>query len=182
MQWKIDPAHSSLTFGVRHMMVTNVRGSVGGLGGTLAFDPERPEEGTIEVTADARTISTGEPNRDGHLRSADFFDADTYPQIRFRSTKVTRAGDELEVEGELTIRGVTRPVKVKAEIEGLWDDPRAGKRAGFSAATTIDRREWGLVWNQPIANGGLLVGEKVKVELGLAAVTVQPDAETVQAA
>jgi len=174
MQWKIDPAHSSLTFGVRHMMVATVRGSVGGLAGTLEFDPERPEKGAIEVTADAGTVTTGEAGRDGHLRSADFFDAATYPEIRFRSTKIVRKDDdEFEVEGELTIRGVTKRVTAEAEIEGRWDDPKFGKRIGFSAKLTIDRREWGLVWNQPVANGGILVSEKVKVELGLSAVAAE---------
>ncbi len=171
MKWEIDPAHSSLTFGVRHMMVTTVKGSVGGLRGSLELDPERPEAGRIDVTADPATITTGEARRDGHLRSPDFFDAATYPTIRFASTKVTPKDDgTLQIEGELEIRGVTRPITAEAQIEGLWDDPNRGKRAGLSASTTIDRREWGLTWNQPIANGGLLVGEKVKIELGLAAV------------
>jgi polyisoprenoid-binding protein YceI len=173
MKWQIDPVHSSLTFGVRHMMVSTVRGSVGGLSGTLDFDPQRPEAAAIQVVADPATITTGEPKRDGHLRSPDFFDAASYPRIRFTSTKVVPQGDDrFEVHGELEIRGVTRPVTAEAQIEGLFDDPQRGRRAGFSATTTIDRREWGLVWNQPIANGGLLVGEKVKIELGLAAVAV----------
>lgn len=173
MQWKIDAAHSSLGFGVRHMMVTTVRGSVGGLEGTVELDPKRPEGGSIEVTADARTITTGDAGRDGHLRSEDFFDAENYPEIRFRSTRVTRRnGDEFEVHGELTIRGTTRPIVAEAEIEGAWDDPKLGRRVGLSAKTTIDRREWGLVWNMPVANGGLLVGEKVKIEIGLSAVAV----------
>ncbi len=174
MQWQIDPKHSSLTFGVRHMMVTTVRGSVSGLSGSLEFDPAHPEAGAVEVSADAGTVTTGEAARDGHLRSPDFFDAGTYPEIRFRSTKIVPKGDdELEVHGELTIRGVTRPITAEAGIEGLWDDPKAGKRAGFSAKATIDRRDWGLVWNQPIANGGLLVGEKVRIELGLSAIPAQ---------
>lgn len=180
MKWQIDPAHSSLTFGVRHMMVATVRGSVSGLRGSLEFDPERPEAGSVDVAADPATIQTGSPDRDGHLRSPDFFDAATYPEIRFRSTKVVRKdGDELEVQGELTIRGVTKPIVAEAEIEGSWDDPKLGKRVGLSAKTIIDRREWGLVWNQPITNGGILVGEKVKIELDLSAVATQ---QAVQAA
>lgn len=175
MQWKIDAAHSSLGFGVRHMMVTTVRGSVGGLDGTVDLDLERPESGSIEVKADARTITTGDAGRDGHLRSGDFFDAESYPEIRFRSTRVTRrTGGELEVQGELTIRGTTKPIVAEAKIDGAWDDPKLGRRVGLSATTTIDRREWGLVWNMPVANGGLLVGEKVKIEIGLSAVAVVP--------
>lgn len=174
MQWQIDPTHSSLTFAVRHMMVATVRGSMGGLRGTLELDPQRPEAGAIDVTADPATITTGEPKRDGHLRSADFFDAATHPEVRFRSTKIARRDDaELEVHGELTIRGVTKPIVAEAEIEGSWDDPSFGKRVGLTARTTIDRRDWGLVWNQPVANGGILVGEKVNVEIGLAAVAVE---------
>lgn len=174
MHWQIDPTHSSLTFAVRHMMVATVRGSMGGLRGTLEFDPQRPDAGAIDVSADPATITTGEPKRDGHLRSADFFDATTFPEVHFRSTKIARThGDELEVQGELTIRGVTKPIAAEAEIEGSWDDPSFGKRVGLTAKATIDRRDWGLVWNQPVANGGILVGEKVKVEIGLAAVAVE---------
>lgn len=177
MQWQIDPTHSSLTFGVRHMMVTTVRGSVGGLAGTLDYDPQRPAAGSVELTADPATITTGDAGRDGHLRSADFFDAQTYPEIRFRSATLTPTGDDrLEVRGELTIRGVTRPIVAEAAIDGLWDDPKMGKRAGFSAKTTIDRRDFGLVWNQPIANGGLLVGEKVSLGIELSAVLAEPAA------
>ena len=172
MQWQIDPVHSSLTFGVRHMMVATVRGSMGGLRGTLELDPQRPEAGTIDLAADAATITTGEPKRDGHLRSADFFDAATHPEIRFRSTQVVRRDDELEIHGELTIRGITKPIVAEAEIEGSWEDPALGKRLGLTAKATIDRRDWGLVWNQPVANGGILVGDKVKIEIGLAAVAV----------
>lgn len=177
MNWQIDPAHSSLTFAVRHMMVTTVRGSVRGLQGTLELDPDQPERASIEVTADPATITTGEPNRDGHLRSPDFFDVATFPEVRFASTKVVRDGDALQVHGDLTIRGITKPVVANATIDGLWDDPKFSKRAGLSATTTIDRRDFGLVWNQPIANGGLLVGEKVKLEIELSIVaSAQPAA------
>ncbi|HEX9435819.1 MAG TPA: YceI family protein [Candidatus Limnocylindria bacterium] len=174
MQWQIDPTHSSLTFGVRHMMVATVKGSVGGLAGTLDLDPEQPETASIEVVADPATITTGEARRDGHLRSADFFDAENHPEIRFRSTRIVRTDDdEVEVHGDLTIRGITKPIVAEAEIDGIWDDPKMGKRAGLSAKATIDRRDWGLVWNQPVANGGVLVGEKVKIELGLSAVLAE---------
>ena len=133
---------------------------------------------SIEVTADPATITTGEPRRDGHLRSADFFDAGDHPQIRFTSTKVTPKGDDrFAVNGVLEMRGVARPVTAEADLAGIWDDPDRGRRAGFNASLTIDRREWGLVWNQPIANGGLLVGEKVKVELGIAAVAAAQEAK-----
>lgn len=171
MQWQIDPAHSSLTVGVRHMMVTTVRGRFTGVRGTLTFDPSDPAGGSVDLAVDAVTIDTGVAMRDQHLRSADFFDATTYPEIRFRSTKVSAATDgTLRVEGDLTIRGVTRPIVANGSVDGVWDDPKAGKRAGISGTTAIDRRSWGLVWNQPVANGGLLVGETVNVELELSAV------------
>lgn len=171
MKWQIDPAHSSLAFAVRHMMVATVRGSVSGLRGTLELDPARPESASLDLVADPATIATGEPSRDGHLRSPDFFDAASHPEIRFRSTSIAPARDgALEVHGELTIRGVTKPVVGQARIEGAWEDPQFGQRIGLSGEMTIDRREWGLVWNQPVANGGILVGDKVRIELGLAAV------------
>lgn len=173
MQWDIDPTHSSLTFGVRHMMVSTVRGSVGGLAGTLDLDPERAESASLELTADPATISTGQADRDGHLRSADFFDAATHPEIRFRSTRIVRSGGAFTVHGDLTLRGTTRPIVAEAEIDGVWNDPKMGTRVGLSARATIDRREWGLVWNQPVANNGILVGEKVTVELALAAVAAE---------
>jgi polyisoprenoid-binding protein YceI len=177
MKWQIDPAHSSLTFGVRHMMVSTVRGTVGGLAGTLEFDPDRPQDARIDVSADPATVTTGEARRDGHLRSADFFDAQAHPTIRFASTAITPQGDDrFEVHGMLEIRGVTKPVTAEAELAGIVDDARAGRRAGFNASFTVDRREWGLVWNQPIANG-VLVGDKVRIELGLAATAVAEEAK-----
>lgn len=171
MKWQIDPAHSSLTVGVRHMMVTTVRGRFAGVRGTVTLDPADPTGGSVDLAVDAATIDTGVAMRDDHLRSADFFDAKAYPEIRFRSTRVVAAADgTLRVEGDLTIREVTRPIVASGRIEGVWDDAKAGKRAGLSGTSAIDRREWGLVWNQPVANGGLLVGETVKVELELSIV------------
>lgn len=180
MQWQIDAAHSSLTFAVRHMMVATVRGSVRGLQGTLDLDPDEPERASISMVADPATITTGEAARDGHLKASDFFDTASHPEIRFGSTKIVRMAEGLKVHGELTIRGITQPIVAEAEISGLWDDPKSGKRAGLSATTTIDRRDWGLVWNQPIANGGLLVGEKVKIQIELS-VVAQAQPQTIAA-
>jgi polyisoprenoid-binding protein YceI len=158
------------------MMVSTVRGTVGGLSGTLEFDPDRPQDGRIEVSADPATVTTGEARRDGHLRSADFFDAAAHPAIRFASTAVTPKGDDrFEVHGLLEIRGVTRAVTADAELAGIVDDARSGRRAGFNATLTVDRRDWGLVWNQPIANG-VLVGDKVRIELGMAATAIAEEA------
>lgn len=170
MRWQIDPIHSSVTVAVRHMMISTVRGRFSSVRGTLDFDPERPERASAEIVIDAASVDTNDANRDAHLRSADFFDTASHPEIAFRSTKVERRADgAFALSGDLTIRGTTKPATVEVEVEGVTDDARAGKRAGFSATAVIDRREWGLVWNMPVPNG-VLVGEKVKIEFGLSAV------------
>ncbi len=170
MKWQFDSAHSSLTVAIKHMMISTVRGRFGGITGELDFDPQTPEKASVSLTIPADTIDTGEARRDAHLKSADFFDAANHPDITFRSASVKKTGDErYAVTGDLTIRGVTKPATVDVELLGVVADPRAGQRAAFAAKTTIDRRDWGLVWNQPIANG-VLVGDTVKVEFDLAAV------------
>lgn len=172
--WYVDPVHSSVTFGVKHMMVTTVRGRFGKPWGRIEFDPASPERTAIDVAIDATSIDTGEANRDGHLKSPDFFDVATYPQITFRSTKVEpKGGDRYLVSGDLTIRNITKPVTFEAELGGIADGPQGGKFLGATATLTVDRTEWGLVWNMPIPNG-VLVGDKVKIELGLEAL----DADT----
>lgn len=170
MQWQIDPAHTSLSASVKHMMVSTVRGTFSGVTGTIDFDPASPERGSVELRIPAATVDTGEDKRDGHLRSADFLDAETHPEIVFKSTKVTAgSADAFTVQGDLTIRGVTKPATVEVELAGIVEDPRAGKRAGFDARATIDRTQWGLTWNMPVPSG-LMVGEKVKIEAGIAAI------------
>ena len=170
MHWQIDPSHSSLTVAVRHMMISTVRGRFSSVRGTLDFDPEKPERASTEIVIETASVDTNDPNRDGHLRSADFFDAATHPEITFRSTKVERRADgAFAMTGDLTIRGTTKPVTVDIELEGVTEDARAGKRAGFSATAVIDRRDWGLVWNMPVPNG-VLVGEKVKIAFDISAV------------
>jgi len=173
MKWQFDSTHSSLTVGIKHMMVSTVRGRFGGITGDLDFDPQSPEGASVDLSIPADTIDTGEARRDAHLKSPDFFDAASHPNITFRSTAVKKTGDDrYAVTGDLTIRGVTKPATVDVELLGVVADPRAGQRAAFAAKTTIDRRDWGLVWNQPIANG-VLVGDTVKVEFDLAAVPQQ---------
>ncbi len=173
MKWQFDSTHSSLTVAIKHMMISTVRGRFGGVTGDLEFDPQAPERAQVSLSIPADTIDTGEARRDAHLKSPDFFDAANHPQITFRSTSVKRTGDDrYAVTGDLAIRGVTKPATVEVELLGVVADPRAGQRAAFAAKTTIDRRDWGLVWNQPIANG-VLVGDTVKVEFDLAAVPQQ---------
>ena len=169
-KWYIDPSHSNVTFGVKHMMVSTVRGKLGKLQGEIDFDPKAPAATSIRATIDASTIDTNDPKRDGHLKSPDFFDVAQFPEITFRSTKVeTKGKDAFTISGDLTIRGTTKPVRFDAVIEGVAADTDGGQHLGAAGTHVIDRAEWGLVWNQPLANG-VLVGEKVTIELGLAAI------------
>jgi len=167
-QWRVDPTHSNVAFAVKHMMIATVRGRFAEVDGTVRYDETRPSNSQVEVSIAVATIDTQVADRDAHLRSADFFDAEKYSQITFRSTRVERSGsDRLRVSGDLTIHGVTRPVLLDVTEEGRGKDPWGGERAGFSATTTIDRREFGLVWNQALEQGGLLVGHEVKVSLDI---------------
>lgn len=172
--WNLDATHSTLGFSVKHMMFTTVRGSFSQVEGTVSFDPSSPEASSVEVTIPTASIDTGVADRDGHLRSADFFDVESHPAITFRSTRVegkpAKEGDAFKVAGELTIRGVTREVVLDARFEGTGTDPWGNTRSGFSASTAIDRREFGLTWNQALEAGGVLVGTEVKIELHVQAV------------
>ncbi|HEV2250525.1 MAG TPA: YceI family protein [Candidatus Limnocylindria bacterium] len=174
MQWQIDSSHSSVTAAVKHMMLTTVRGAFSGASGVIDFDPAMPESGAVELRIPAASVNTGDEKRDGHLRSADFLDAASHPDIIFKSTKITPQGSsksEFVVDGDLTIRGTTKPVAVNVELVGIAADPRAGQRAGFDAKFSFDRTQWGLVWNMPIPSG-VLVGEKITIEANIAATPV----------
>jgi polyisoprenoid-binding protein YceI len=169
MFWYIDPSHSAVSFKVKHMMVSTVRGRLGRLHGRIQLDPERPEKAEFEVAVDVKGIYTGDPKRDGHLQSADFFDAESHPDITFKSDAVFARGDgHFTASGDLTIRGVTRPVSFDIELEGIRADAQGGQHLGASASLTIDRTDFGLTWNMPVPNG-VLVGEKVKIEVDLQA-------------
>lgn len=164
--WTIDPAHSSAQFVVRHMMVSNVRGEFAKLTGTVEFDPNDVTRSKVEATIDVATISTREPKRDEHLKSADFFDVSKYPTIVFRSKSVDKSGEGFKVTGDLTIRGVTREVVLEVdplsqEIKG----PGGIKRTGTSARTRINRKDFGLVWNRVLEAGGVAVGEEVAINI-----------------
>jgi polyisoprenoid-binding protein YceI len=181
MKWQIDPAHSSVSAAARHMMLTTVRGAFSGTTGVIDFDPAKPEAGGVELRIPATSVNTGDEKRDGHLRSADFLDAATHPEIVFKSTKVTPRGkDEFVVDGDLTIRGTTKPVSVNVALVGIVADPRAGQRAAFDAKFSFDRTQWGLVWNMPIPSG-VLVGEKITVEANVAATPQVKQSEAVAA-
>lgn len=169
MQWQIDSAHTSVTAAVKHMMLTTVRGGFSGVSGVIDFDPAKPEAGSVELRIPATSVNTGDEKRDGHLRSADFLDAQNHPEIVFKSTTVTpKSENEFVVQGDLTIRGTTKPVSVDVELLGIAADPQKGQRAGFDAAFSFDRTEWGLSWNMPIPTG-VLVSEKIRIEANIAA-------------
>ena len=169
--WNIDPSHSAIHFSVRHMVVSKTRGRFTKWNGQIAFDPEKPDASKVEVTIDPASIDTADAQRDAHLKSADFFDVEKYPQASFRSTKVENlGGDQYRVSGELTVHGVTRPVAFDALFEGAGKDPWGGERAGFSASLSIDRREFGLQWNKALETGGVLVGDRVELTLEVEAV------------
>jgi len=168
--WEIDPSHSQVGFTVRHLMVAKVRGQFNGFDGAIDI-ASRPEDSSVTVTIDAASIDTHDEKRDAHLRSPDFLDAENYPTLTFRSTGFRRTGKKtFELDGDLTVRGATRPVVLNAEYEGLTPDPWGGTRIGFSAKTEIDREKWGLTWNQALETGGVLVGKTVTIELEVAAI------------
>lgn len=176
-QWNLDPAHSSADFTVRHMMVTNVRGTCGTVSGTINFDPANPEAASVEATIDVSKINTNNEDRDNHLRSGDFFDVETYPNITFKSTSVNSTGENTaEVTGDLTIRDVTKEVVLDVEFLGAGDSPFGDFRAGFEASTTINREDFGLTWNQALESGGVLVGKDVKISLDAQGVKVAEEA------
>jgi polyisoprenoid-binding protein YceI len=171
MAWQIDVAHSHVSFAVKHMVVSTVRGTFDVVRGALEFDEAHPENASIEAEADVASINTREKNRDAHLRSADFFDADKYPVISFKSTKVERSGEDYEVAGDLTMHGVTRPVIFDVEYGGTVKDPYGLLRLGVNGRAKISRKDWGLTWSSLLETGGAIVGDDVRIEFELEAVT-----------
>lgn len=169
--WNIDTSHSAIHFSVRHMVVSKTRGRFTKFSGQIAFDPDQPEKSSVQVTIEPASLDTADAQRDAHLRSADFFDVDKFPQATFKSTKVIDlGGDKYQVEGDLTVHGVTRPVVLDAVFEGSAKDPWGGERAGFAGVASLDRRDFGLVWNKALETGGVLVGDKVELTLEVEAV------------
>ena len=176
MAWEIDPAHSEAQFAVKHMMFTTVRGHFNVLSGHLHIDEQHPESSWVDAQVDASSVDTRSDYRDGHLRSPDFFDVEKYPTINFKSNKVERVKDhEYNVLGDLTMHGVTKPVLFKAEYAGQAKNPYGKTIAGLSAKTKINRKDFGLNWNQALESGGVLVSEDVTIEIDLQAVQ-QPQA------
>lgn len=167
--WSIDPAHSRVGFSVKHAMVTTVRGSFPVVRGSIRV--EDVGVAAVDVEIDVSSIDTGQQGRDDHLRSPDFFDVETHPSMRFVSTGIEDLeGDEFVLVGDLTIRGVTRPVRIDVESSGVQVDHRGATRAGFEGRTTISRAEFGLTWNVALEAGGVLVSDRIKIELDVSAV------------
>ena len=168
MSWQIDRAHSEINFTVRHMMISKVRGSFNNFNGVINWDEENPANTTLEVEIEIASIDTREEQRDNHLKSPDFFDAEQFPIMKFKSTQVQPIDDESgKLYGDLTIRGITKPVILDVEYTGQAQSPWGTINAGFSATATINRKDWELNWNQALETGGFLVGEKIKIEIEL---------------
>jgi polyisoprenoid-binding protein YceI len=169
--WNLDTTHSGINFSVRHMVFAKVRGRFGAWSGSVRLDPNDLTGARVEVEIDAASIDTGVADRDDHLRSADFLDVDSYPKLGFKSTKVeTAGGDRYRVHGELTIRDVTREVVLDVEHGGQAVDPWGNTRAAFAATTSINRADFGLTWNQVLEAGGVLVGDRIDIEIEVQAV------------
>lgn len=174
-QYTIDPAHSSVQFSVRHLMVSNVRGAFTGVQGTVTIDPAEPERGSIQADIDVNTIATNDPNRDTHLKSPDFLHFDQYPKITFRSTKIEKHGaNSFRVTGDLTLHGVTKPVTLEVEeVTEEAKDPWGNTRIGASAKGKLKRSDFGLTWNAALETGGFMVGDDVKLDFELELVKAQ---------
>lgn len=171
VDWTIDTSHSSIGFTVRHMVFARVRGTFERWQGTISVDEEDPQGVSLEIRIETASIDTHEEKRDAHLRSADFFDSDSYPEITFVSAWTESTGEKtFRLAGRLTMRGVTREVTLDAEFLGAAKDPWGQDRIAYAAKAALDRTQWGLVWNAPLEAGGFLVGETIELEFDVQAV------------
>jgi polyisoprenoid-binding protein YceI len=168
--WTIDGAHSRVGFSAKHAMVTTVRGYFETFEGSLTLDGSDPAKSTANVTIQAASFDTGVPDRDGHVRGSDFLDVENFPTLTFVSTAVSQHGDDYTMIGDLTIKGVTKPVELAMEFEGSSQDPFGNTRAGFTGTTTISRKDFGLSWNAVLETGGVLISDKVKIQLDISAI------------
>jgi polyisoprenoid-binding protein YceI len=163
--WKLDPTHSSVEFSAKHMMFTTVKGRFADVDGTITSASDSPRDATVDVTIAAASIDTRTEMRDQHLRSPEFLDMEQHPTLTFRSTKIEGDKASFAITGDLTIRGITRPVTLAVTYEGAGKDPWGGERIGFSASGKIDRREFGLTWNQALEAGGVLVSNDIRISI-----------------
>ena len=171
--WKLDPSHTLVEFSAKHLMITTVKGRFTDVEGFIHADDKDIKNSSVEATLKAATIDTRTEQRDNHLRSADFLEVEKYPEIKFRSTRIEGSKQEFKLTGDLTIRGVTRPITLDVTFEGQTKDPWGGERIGFSASGKIDRRDFGLTWNVMLEAGGLTVGNDIKINIEVEAVKVQ---------
>ena len=170
--YEMDGAHTSVEFVGRHLMITKVRGRFSDVRGRITI-AEEPENSHVDVEIEAASLSTGNDDRDAHLKSADFFDVEHFPAITFTSTAVkARADNTWELDGDLTVRGTTRPVTLQVDFDGAEISPIGDERVGFSAATDINREDFGLTWNMALETGGLLVGKNARIEISVEAIAV----------
>ena len=167
--WAVDAAHSSVEFQARHLMVTKVKGRFSSFRGTLHIADD-PLQSWLEASVDLASVETHDEKRDDHLRSPDFFDVDNHPEMTLVSTGIRPDGDHYVLSADVTVRGVTRPVELRLEFNGVGRDPWGGKRAGFTATAEVNRKDWGLEWNVPLDGGGVLVSDKVKIIIEVQAV------------
>ena len=172
--WAIDPTHTTVEFIGRHLVFTKVRGRFTGVSGAVTVADD-PNASSVEITLDATSITTGTPDRDAHLKNADFFDVEKYPVITFKSTSVEWKGQEGTVTGDLTVRDVSKPITLDVEFTGVITDPWGGDRAVFSASGEVDREDWGLTWNMALESGGVLVSKKIRFEIETEIVLQTPE-------
>ncbi|MFA9190924.1 YceI family protein [Flavobacterium sp. FZUC8N2.13] len=166
-KWTIDSTHSEIGFKVKHMMFTNVSGKFDSYEATIITDEDNFENASIEFSADINSINTNNGDRDNHLKSGDFFDAENHPKLTFKATSFTKDGDDYELVGDLSLRGVTKSVKLATEFSGLMKDPWGNTKAGLNISGKINRKDWGLNWNSALEAGGVLVGEEVRLNIEL---------------
>ncbi len=165
--WQVDPAHSLVEFSVRHMMVSTVKGRFTDVKGAVINVDDDPAKSSVEIEIAAASVNTGDEKRDAHLRSADFFDVENFPAITFKGTRVEGSPEDFTVTGDLTIRGVTREVRLIAGLNGVGTNPWGATVAGFSAETKINRKDFDLGWNVALEAGGVLVGDQIKIQIEL---------------
>jgi len=174
--YTLDPAHTTVEFVVRHLMIAKVRGRFTRLDGQVEMRPGSDLPAAIVATIDAASVDTREEQRDGHLRSTDFLDVEKYPHLTFESERIDGTPDEFTIEGRLTLHGVTRNVRLVGSFEGRATDPWGGERIGYAAHGTINRKDFGLTWNAALETGGVVVGDEVRIELNVEAVLAQNSA------
>ena len=175
MTWAVDPSHSHVEFAAKHMMISTVRGRFEKFDVALDLDDQDPTRAAVEVTIDVNSLTTNEARRDAHLKSPDFFDAETYPTITFRGNQITQVGDgKYKLTGDLTVKNETHPVTLTVTEEGRGKDPWGNQRIAFSGEATLNRKDWGLNWNVALETGGWLVGDQIKLSVDVEVVAQVP--------